>query len=97
MIVVRNIFQLKFGKARDAIAILSKGADRYRRLGVEMRLLTDVTGPFYTLVMELPYPTLAAFEASMSELAGDAGWRASHQELAPLVQSGRREILRIVE
>ena len=50
MIVVCNIFQLKFGKARDAIAILEKGADRYRRLGVEMRLVADVTGPFYTLV-----------------------------------------------
>ena len=97
MIVVRNVFQLHFGKARDAIAILEQGAGRYRQLGANIRLLTDVTGPFYTLVMELSFPSLAAFESIMSELASDSAWRDSHKVLAPLVQSGHREILRIVE
>jgi hypothetical protein len=57
MIVVRNVFQLKFGKAKEAVALLKEGLAIQKKAlsGVEFstRVLTDVTGPFYTLVLEL--------------------------------------------
>jgi hypothetical protein len=54
MIVIRNVFQLKFGKAREAVALMKELAIQKRALaGTDFpRVLTDVTGPFYTLVLE---------------------------------------------
>jgi len=34
MIVVRNVFRLKFGKAREAVALLKEGVAIQRRLGL---------------------------------------------------------------
>jgi hypothetical protein len=62
MVVVRNVFRLKFGKTREAVALVKEGLAIQQRVlsGVEFstRLLTDVTGPFYTLVLELTVPNL---------------------------------------
>ena len=54
MIVIRNVFQLKFGKAREALAVMKEGVAIQKRLAADVsaRLLTDVTGPHYTLVLE---------------------------------------------
>ena len=101
MIVVRNVFQLKFGKAREATALMKEGLAIQRKVitGVEFstRLLTDVTGPFYTLVLELTVPNLATFESYAPRLFGDKDWQANYQKVAPLVESGYREVFTIVE
>ena len=54
MIVVRNSFRLKFGKAKEAVAIMKDGMAIQKRAGVDVpqRLMTDMTGTFYTLVLE---------------------------------------------
>jgi len=66
MVVIRNVFQLKFGKAREALALVKEGVEIQKRAfsGVEFsnRVLTDITGPFYTLVLELTVPSLGEFE-----------------------------------
>jgi len=101
MIVVRNVFQLKFGKAKEAVAVVKEGMAIQRRAltGVEFstRVLTDVTGPFYTLVLELTVPNLGAFESFAPRLFGDKDWQANYQKLAPLVESGYREVFTVVE
>ena len=99
MIVVRNTFQLKFGKAREALAIMKEGMAIQKRAGVDVsqRLLTDLTGPFYTIVLELTVPSFAALETTMPKVMGDKDWQANYQKLLPLVESGRREIFTIVE
>jgi hypothetical protein len=61
------------------------------------RVLTDVTGPFYTLVLELTVPDLATFESNVPRLFGDKEWQANYQKVAPLVESGHREVFSIVE
>jgi len=100
MIVIRNVFQLKFGKARDAVALMKEGLAIQKRVmsGVDFsaRVLTDVTGPFYTLVLELTVPSLATFETYTPRLFGDKEWQAHYQKVAPLVESGHREIFTIV-
>jgi hypothetical protein len=35
MIVVRNVFQLKFGKAREAVAVMKEGLAIHKRLEAE--------------------------------------------------------------
>jgi hypothetical protein len=54
MIVERNIFYLKFGKAREAMeAVKSMMADVKEAGGGDVRLLTDLTGDSYRIIMEM--------------------------------------------
>jgi hypothetical protein len=101
MIVVRNVFQLKYGKAREALALVKEGLAIQKRVvtGVDFstRVLTDVTGPLYTLVLELTLANLATFETYAPRLFADKDWQANFQKMVPLVESGYREIFTIVE
>lgn len=101
MIVIRNVFRLKFGKAREAVALFKEGIAIQKRVGAgsdfSTRLLTDVTGPFYTVVLEITVPNLAAFEGDAPRLMADKDWQANYQRIAPLVQSGYREVFSLVK
>jgi hypothetical protein len=101
MIVVRNVFQLKFGKAREATALLKEGLEIQKKAlsGVEFstRVLTDVTGRFYTLVLELTVPSLGTFESYAPKLFADKDWQANYQKMSALVDSGYREVFSVVE
>jgi hypothetical protein len=100
MTVIRNVFRLKFGKAREAVPLFKEGIAIQKRVGAGIdfstRLLTDVTGPFYTVVLEITVPNLSAFEAHAPQLMGDKDWQANYQKIAPLVESGYREIFSVV-
>jgi hypothetical protein len=101
MVVIRNVFHLKFGKAREAVALFKEGLAIQKRVGAGMnfstRLLTDVTGPFYTVVLELTVPSLSAFETDAPRLMGDKEWQANYQKIGAFVESGYREIFTVVE
>ena len=101
MIVIRNVFRLKFGKAREAMALMKEGVAIQKRAlaGVDFstRVLTDVTGPFYTLVLELTVPSLATFESQASKVFADKEFQANYRKTAELVESGYREVFTIVE
>jgi hypothetical protein len=103
MVIIRNVFRLKFGKAREAVALFKEGIAIQKRVGsgagidFSTRLLTDVTGPFYTVVLELTVPNLAAFEGAAPRLMGDKDWQANYQKIGALVESGFREIFTLVE
>ncbi len=99
MILVRNVFRLKFGKARDAVAAMKEGiAVAHRVAGdVPVRLLTDMTGDFYTVVMEMTYPDMNSFEQTSKSIFANPQWHASYEKLVPLVESGHREIFNVVD
>ena len=98
MVVVRDIFQVQFGKAREAIDILKDGQKHLKSKGYEVsRLLADVTGEFYTLVMESTYDSLSTYEASLAQVSQDQDWKDAYSRFVPLVKSGRREVFRVVE
>lgn len=99
MIVVRNVFRLKFGKAKEAVTLLKEGVAIQKRAGVDMnqRIMTDLVGTFYTLVLELTIPNMAALEAAMPKVLGDKDWQNYYQRFSALVDSGCREIFTIVE
>jgi selenophosphate synthase len=99
MIVVRNVFRLKFGKARDAKEAMKTLLSINRRLGYgqDVRILTDVTGPFYTMVLEMTFGSLADVERGSKAIMEDAGWKDAYAKMVPLVESGVREIYNVVE
>ena len=99
MIVVRNVFRLKFGKSREAVALLKEGIAIQKRAGADMhqRIMTDLVGTFYTLVLELTVASMGDLEANMPKVWADKDWQAYYQKFSALVESGYREIFTIVE
>jgi hypothetical protein len=101
MIVVRNVFRVKFGQAREAIAAWKEGLAITERVGVNLgksRLLTDLAGPdFYTLVLEDTFGSLAEFEQAAQRLMAAPEWRAWYPRVTALCEGGYREILNVVE
>ncbi len=94
MILVRDIFQVKFGRMKEAREVW-KEMLKAMPAGNKPRLLTDLTGQYYTLVMESTYKDLADYEASMRRDMPAVG--SLYQKFVPLVDSGRREMFTIVE
>ena len=101
MILVRNVFQLKFGQAREALAAWKEGLAIAERLGMpraRVRMLTDLAGPdFYTLVFEATYGSLADFEEQAKRLMADPAWQAWYPKVGVLSEGGTTEIYTIVE
>ena len=53
MIVVRNSFRVKFGRMKDVLALMKESEQAMKAMSQRPhRLLTDVSGEFYTLVLE---------------------------------------------
>jgi hypothetical protein len=99
MILVRDVFQLKFGMAREAMAAFKEGAEIRKRSGAapsSERILTDLVGHYYTMVLETTWESLGAWEQSMKTTMGNEGWRHWYQKMLPLTESGHREIFNIV-
>lgn len=98
MIVVRDIFQLQFGKAKEATVLLKQGREALERDGYPaQRLLVDLTGDYYTLVMESTFDDLASFESGIATVGKSDAWQDVYKRFTPLVRTGRREVFRIVE
>ena len=96
MILVREIFQIKFGRMKEAKEIW-KEMMKIMPSDNKPRVLTDLTGPHYTLVLENTHKDLSAFEAGMRREMGGQDFGALYQKFIPLVDSGRREIFTIVD
>lgn len=98
MILIRNTFQLKFGKAKDARAAVKDGFKKLTAPGlVEHRAYMDLTGPFYTLVLENTWESMGAFEKGLAEMGSNKAWQEWYGNLVPLVESGHREIYTVIE
>ena len=100
MVVVRNVFQLKFGHSKDAIAAWKEmiGLASSLNFGAkEMRLLTDAVGPFYTVVFEVAFDSMGQYEESAKKMMGNPQWSEAYQKIIPHVESGYREIFNRVD
>ncbi len=97
MIVVRDIFRLKFGKAKEAVALWKDFLPEMEKsTGRTFRMLTDLTGEYYTLVLEGTYKNLGEYEAVQSDRRNDV-FAEFYPKFVQLVDSGYREIFTIVD
>ncbi len=98
MIIVRDVFSLKFGKAKDAKALMQESKklmseDRLKK----SRILVDLIGHAYTMVLEGSYNNLADYEKEMASIFGKPEWQSWYQKMIPLVDRSYREIFTVVE
>jgi hypothetical protein len=98
MIVVRDVFQLKFGKTKEAIALSKEGFAIIKKAGYNpSRALVDFTGRYYTLVLESEYTSLSEYEDRILDTQANAEWGKWYQKFVPLIETGYREIMRVVD
>jgi hypothetical protein len=101
MIIVRDIFRIKFGQTKDAIAYWKQAREELRKGGygnLQPRLLTDLAGaPYYTVILETTVDSVSAWEKAHHHMRDVAEWKALYGKIIPLTESGHREILSVVE
>jgi len=101
MIVVRDIFRLKFGKSKEATVLWKQAMMALQKTGYGargVRLLTDMAGPdYYTLILESSHDSLAQWEEAARSEKVNAQWKELYQQIIPLTESGHREILSVIE
>jgi hypothetical protein len=97
MIVVRDVFQLKFGAARPVKALMQESRKIMGDAAKNSRVLFDLVGPAYTMVLETSYQNLSEFESQLSSTLNKDEWAAWYQKFIPHVNSSYREIFSVVE
>ena len=98
MLIERNIFRLKFGKAREAIAIWKSILEESKKSGIntpEMRLLSDLSGETYTLVVEMQIKTMIDLNQKQAVWATTERFQELYQKFIPLCEGAHREFLKI--
>ncbi len=97
MYIIREIFHLQFGRYREAKALLDEGMQKHLLFQPSgSRVLTDFTGEGYRLIIDLPYATLADYEADLKKELGGPGWKEWYEKFKALVRFSEREILKQV-
>ena len=92
MILVRNIFRCKFGKAGELARLLQETRGQWGPVGqLPMRVLTDLSGPFDTVVTETVIESIDEYNRLLRERFADAEVARRLAPMASLVESGWRE------
>ena len=96
MIIVRDVFQAKYGKGGDLAAHFKKGKEMWSaQYQYAPRILTDASGPFFTVVTETEFENLAAFEQKYGDVFATPEFGDWFERMTQLVESGRREFYNI--
>ena len=93
MIIERNEFYLKFGKAKEALAIWKEIMQSAKDLSGKvpaMRLMTDISGTGYTLVMEMQLKNFNDINPKNYIWVTNPRFQELYQKFIPLCESSRR-------
>jgi len=100
MVIVRDIFRLKFGQSKEAVALWKEAAKSLRTSGygaIDVRLLSDFAGTdYYTVVLESTYNSAAEWEKAHHAARDNQEWRDLYARIIPFTEAGRREILSVI-
>jgi len=100
MIIERAVWQAKFGSGDQVVeAFKHWRAQTAPRFGLTARIMVDLTGPMFTVVVETEYRDMAQL-AEMTEqlqaLYGDAEFQQWFGSWQAAVERGSRELYRVV-
>ena len=93
MIIVRDVFQAKYGKGGELVALLKEVLPEMTRS--YQRILSDASGPFFTIVTEIEVASLAEWESVIAEAFANPKFGQWFERMVPLVESGRREFYNV--
>jgi hypothetical protein len=94
MILVRQVFHAKYGRGDELVALFKQVLQQLP--GTRGRLLTDLSGQFFTLVVELEAASLGEWEKGFGEAMRDQSMGEIFGKTIDLIDSGHREFYTIV-
>ena len=100
MIVVRDVFQARYGHGDELVALLQEIPKLIADAGFPLaryRILTDASGPFFTIVTETEMPSMGDWERQFAASTQNPAFGAWFSRMIELVDHGRREFYHIVE
>ncbi len=96
MILVRDVFQAKYGRGDELVKLFKEINDQMASTAVgERKLLTDLSGPFFTVVTEIEAESIDAYFAGLREGFARPEFGQLFGRMLELVESGRREFYTI--
>ncbi len=97
MILVRDVLKIAPDTMKEAKKLAKESVELSRKHGFpEMLLMTDLTGNFYTLVMETRFDSLSHYEETLKHMMTSKDWQKSYPKLRKCIRGGQREIYTIV-
>jgi hypothetical protein len=99
-LVARQVFQAKYGRGDELVALFQEFNTRMREAGEAQPpflILTDASGPFFTVVTEIEVESFTDWEGTFSSRMGRPWVGEWFGRMAPLVESGRRDFYNVVE
>ncbi len=101
MIVERLTFQAKFGQGDTIVKAFQEWRETFgAHYGVEQRLLVDLTGQMFTVTAETQYRDMAQvteMEEALATAYADPEWQRWFGSWQNAVETGKRELFRVVE
>ena len=94
MILVRDVFQAKYGRGDELVALFKEAREQFPEMGTS-RILTDASGTFFTVVTEEEVASFAEWESRMADVFGAPEFGEWFARMMELVDSGRREFYNI--
>ena len=94
MILVRDVFQAKYGKGGELVALFKEAREHWPA-EYAPRILTDVSGTFFTVVTETEVEDLATWQGRMAEVFAMEDFGDWFARMEPLVRSGQREFYNV--
>lgn len=96
MIVVRDVFQAKYGRGDELVALFREAWEMLPGFARSGRILTDASGQFFQVVTEIQVESLGEWERIMREEMANADFGPWFTRMTELVESGRRDFYTIV-
>ena len=90
MILIRDIFQAKFGQAGEMVELMKQNP----MPGMRGRVLTDLSGPYDTVVIEAEVESIDEYYRRLREMF-DQEPNEAMRAMGDMIVSGRREIFTI--
>lgn len=93
MIQIRDTLQVKFGSIDQAVDLFTdpEAGAPYSAPEYHLNVLTDVSGPMYTLINEIVVPSLGDFEEVRDKSFTQPGFEDWFKQFQLYVEGGRRE------
>ena len=96
MFVVRDVFRTKAGKGKDVSTMFKKGVAAMPGEGVKSRrILSDVVGGYWTIVVETEVDQLQTYFDQMNQRPANPEAEQAMKGYAELVESGYREVFKV--
>lgn len=97
MILVRDVLQIDPMQMKAAREVVQQSETMLATTGYPRpKMMTDLTGDFYRLVLEGEFADLASYEREMTKTMAHPDWQAFYGKLRPMVKGGSREVFTIL-